>query len=366
MAGAAPLSHVLISTDAIGGVWSYSVALAAGLAAGGRQCTLAVVGPPAQPHQVKAVAELPGCRLVETGLALDWLAPDRDTLDATAEALSTLTARFGATTAHLHAPCLAGPGWSVPVVVTAHSCMATWWDTVRGGPRPDGFAWHAAATLDGLQRAGHVVAPSQAFADALHRAYAIGRTVDVIHNGLPGAPAGEKGRENFVLTAGRLWDAGKNIAVLDQAAATMTAPIRAAGPLAGPDGGAFTPSRLAPAEDLPPAALRAMMARAAIFAAPSLYEPFGLCVLEAAQTGAPLVLADIPTFRELWGGAALFVPPCDAAAWARTLDALMADPAARAELGAAARTRAACFTQDAMVQATAALHAAPARSRQAA
>ena len=39
----------------------------------------------------------------------------------------------------------------------------------------------------------------------------------------------------------------------------------------------------------------------------ALYEPFGLAVLEAAQAGCALVLSDIPTFRELWDGAALFV-----------------------------------------------------------
>ncbi len=360
------MSHVLISTDAIGGVWSYSLALAAGLAAEGHRCTLAVAGPAAQPHQAQAVSQISGCSLVETGLPLDWLAPDRYTLDRTAEALAGLAARLGATTVHLHAPCLAACGWGVPVVVTAHSCMATWWDTVRGGPLPEAFAWHAAATLDGLQRATHVIAPSQAFADDLRRAYALGRSIEVIHNGLPGTVAGDAVREDFVLTAGRLWDAGKNIAVLEQAAEFMATPIRAAGPLAGPDGGTFTPSRLAPAGNLSPVSLHAMMARAAVFAAPSLYEPFGLCVLEAAHTGAPLVLADIPTFRELWTGAALFVPPREPAAWARTLNALIADPIARAELGQAARTRAASYTQDAMVQATAALHATPAHARQAA
>ncbi len=49
-----------------------------------------------------------------------------------------------------------------------------------------------------------------------------------------------------------------------------------------------------------------------IFVSTSLYEPFGLAVLEAAQAGCPLVLSDIATFRELWDGAAIFFPPGDA------------------------------------------------------
>ena len=360
------MSHILITTDAVGGVWSYSLALATGIASGGQSCTLAVLGPAAQPHQMQAAAAIPRCTLVQTGLELDWLAPDRATLDRTARALAALATRARATSAHLHAPCLAAADWPVPVVATAHSCMATWWEAVRGGPTPEGFAWHTAATLEGLARAAHVIAPSHAFGRDLRRAYGLTRTMEVIHNGLPDAAAAEAGRDGCVLTAGRLWDEGKNVAILDQAAAQMQAPIHAAGPLAGPDGTAFAPGRLVALGTLSAPSLRAAMRRAAIFAAPSLYEPFGLAVLEAAQTGAPLVLADIPTFRELWDGAALFVPPREAAAWARALNALMGDPAARATLGQAARSRAAAYTQAAMVQATAALHAAPAGARQAA
>ena len=356
----------MITTDAVGGVWSYSLALAAGLAARFTRCTLAVLGPPARDHLLQAASDIPGCTLVQTGLPLDWMLPDAAGLRRTAAALADLAARLDVTTTHLHAPCLAAADWPVPVIATAHSCMATWWSAVRGGARPDGFAWHEAATQEGLDRATCVIAPSQAFADDLRRVYTLGRPPTVVHNGLPASPASAAERADTILAAGRLWDAGKNIAVLDEAAALLHAPIQAAGPLASPDGGVFQPRRIATLGNLPARRLREAMARAALFAAPSLYEPFGLCVLEAAQTGAPLVLADIPTFRELWSGAAVFVAARDPAAWARTLGTLMADPEARAALGQAASRRAATYTQQAMVDATAALHAGATRARQAA
>ena len=44
------------------------------------------------------------------------------------------------------------------------------------------------------------------------------------------------------------------------------------------------------------------MARASIYALPARYEPFGLSILEAALSGAALVLGDIPSLREVWGG----------------------------------------------------------------
>ena len=79
------------------------------------------------------------------------------------------------------------------------------------------------------------------------------------------------------------------------------------------------------------------MRRSAIFAAPSRYEPFGLAVVEAAISGAALVLADIPTFRELWSDAALFVSPDDSGGWSRALTELAEDSVLRERLSAEAQ-----------------------------
>jgi glycosyltransferase involved in cell wall biosynthesis len=95
------------------------------------------------------------------------------------------------------------------------------------------------------------------------------------------------------------------------------------------------------------------MRSAGIFVSPSLYEPFGLAVAEAARLGLPLVLSDIPTFRELWDDAALFVPPRDPKALARAFNGLAADPALRRSFGEAARLRSRRYTPE--VQATAML-----------
>ncbi len=83
------------------------------------------------------------------------------------------------------------------------------------------------------------------------------------------------------------------------------------------------------------------MGEAAIFAHPARYEPFGLAVLEAAMAGCALVLGDIPTLRELWDGAAVFVAPGRPDRLGEALAALAADEAGCRALGearAAART----------------------------
>ncbi|HEX8375042.1 MAG TPA: glycosyltransferase, partial [Geminicoccaceae bacterium] len=84
--------------------------------------------------------------------------------------------------------------------------------------------------------------------------------------------------------------------------------------------------------------------------APARYEPFGLAVLEAAASGCALVLGDILSLRELWGGAARFVSRNEPDALRRALLDLIGNEAARERLGAAARERARAFTRDRMVE----------------
>jgi len=93
------------------------------------------------------------------------------------------------------------------------------------------------------------------------------------------------------------------------------------------------------------------MARSAIVASPSRYEPFGLAPLEAAQAGAALVLADIPTYRELWDGAAVFAPADDAQAFAAALNRVASDDGLRRELATSAKERSTRFTLQAQAAA---------------
>jgi glycosyltransferase involved in cell wall biosynthesis len=60
------------------------------------------------------------------------------------------------------------------------------------------------------------------------------------------------------------------------------------------------------------AQLRALYSRAAIYAATSRYEPFGMAALEAALSRCAIIANDIPTFREIWGDAAMYFAANDA------------------------------------------------------
>ena len=107
----------------------------------------------------------------------------------------------------------------------------------------------------------------------------------------------------------------------------------------GPNGARSSLRHLQRARRAAPSARCARrLARTADLRFAGAYEPFGLAVLEAAQAGCALLLSDIPTFRELWDGAALFVAAATIAraSPSRASDALLADPATRRGLGGAA------------------------------
>ena len=350
--------RILVTTDAVGGVWRYSLTLAREWAARGILVDLAVLGPAPVLAQQREAAAIPGLILHQTGLALDWTAPDPATLQQIAADLAEFAACLGVDAVHLHAPALVGneAEWPVPVVAVLHSCLLTWWQAMRGGAPPPDFAWRIAATAAGLRRAAHVVVPSQAFGDATLFAYGIARPLAVIRNGrhpLPVPAQAAAQRPRVVLAAGRFWDESKDVVTLDAAAALLDATLFAAGSFIGPNGERASAPALQQLGSLDETGLATAFAGARVFVSTARYEPFGLAVLEAAQAGLALVLADIPTFRELWDGAACFVAPGHVPGFAAALSQALDDPTPLAD---AARIRARAYSAAAMADATLALH----------
>ena len=347
------LTKVLMTADAVGGVWTYALDLAAGLQERGVAITLAVLGPaPSDGQRAKAKA-VPGLHLIETGLGLDWTAENADQVAEAGRALTALAAELDCDLVHLNNPALAAAArFPCPVIAVCHSCVATWWDAVRGGDLPGDFAWRTDLVRQGYRAADLLLAPSAAFAQATAQAYAPLEQPRVVHNGRASRPRSTTSAgatEPFVLTAGRLWDEGKNVAALDRVAGRLAAPVLAAGPTVGPNGAAVVLHHAKALGHVPMEALDTLFAARPIFASLAFYEPFGLAVLEAAQAGCPLVLSDIPTFRELWDDAATFVDPRDEDGIARALSRLLADPAEHERLGRAGQERAGRYTVTAMV-----------------
>jgi glycogen synthase len=331
---------ILMTTDCVGGVWTFTLELARSLATRDVEITLACLGGRLSAADRDEAGKLSKVVLREAPYRLEWMESPWDDVASTSQWLRELIAESGADLLHLN--CY-GPGmydYDVPVLLTAHSCVNTWWQAVHGHAPDDGWKRYRDCVLSALARADRVVAPTSAFRAALGAAYAeVEMTpISVVHNGIDVVPddLNAGGRAPFVLSAGRIWDEAKQLRRLVEAAPRLMCPvfIAGAGRFERPAPGVVSLGRVSRAQ------LAAYYRRASVYAHPAVYEPFGLSILEAAAAGCPLVLADIPTLRELWSDAAVFVAREDTGAWGRTLNELLGNAPARRTYGRAARERA--------------------------
>jgi glycosyltransferase involved in cell wall biosynthesis len=209
-----------------------------------------------------------------------------------------------------------------------------------------------------LDRADEVVTVSDTVAREIAEHHLTRRPVTVVPNAADGAPlpaAAPGERERSIVYMGA-FIAYKDVPTL----------VRAAGLLPGwtlhlasrvPAGVRAELTRLAERvgarvvfhDGVDEAGYAALLDTATALVTASLDEGFGLPVVEAMQRGVPVVLTDIPIFREVGGDAARYAAPGDAAAFAREVAAL-ADPAEWRRRSAAALERAARYSWDASAE----------------
>ncbi|MBV8459869.1 MAG: glycosyltransferase family 4 protein [Candidatus Eremiobacteraeota bacterium] len=197
--------------------------------------------------------------------------------------------------------------------------------------------------------------------------------VHVVHMGVDPAPSAATsvqlhGAERYVLAVGED-EPRKNFATLRRAMTLLPESLRRTTGLViagrsrpSPDGGRvalhesrreltieFPGAESAPTlvtGEVSDAVLGELYAHAAVFAFPSIYEGFGLVVLEAMAHGTPVVASDAASIPEVAGDAALYFPAGDADALAHTLLQAITDENAAAALAAAGKIRAREFSWD--------------------
>jgi glycogen synthase len=304
--------RILLTADTAGGVWTYAVELASELRRRGHEPLLAAMG-----IEARSAA---GIEVRFLRCELEWSEDAWADVDRAGRWLLDLRNEFEPDVVHVNGYAHAALDWQAPTVCVSHSDVASWFEAVRGEPLPSSWRRYRETVEAGLAAADVVVSPTRAQLDSLERHYRFETTRTVIPNGR--RPLRRRPKEQLIAGAGRAWDEAKGLAELAQ--------MRVGWPVEIADG-----SRTADETS-------ELLARAAIFAGPARYEPFGLAALEAATTGSALVLGDIASLREVWGGAATYV--ADVRELGRALRKLIRSVELRQELGERARLRAFRFS----------------------
>jgi glycogen(starch) synthase len=334
--------RVLMTTDTLGGVWTFSLELIASLAHRNVSFTLATMGHLLSQRQRYDLAKLPNVDLRESEYRLEWMNQPWCDVDAAGQWLLEIQDEVAADLVHINGYSHAGLGWNVPVVCAGHSCVLSWWAAVHNSEPPGSWDNYRKRASAGLRNADAIIAPSHAMAESLKQIYGpLAQDVHVIANGRSAASFSRGPKHPFIFGAGRLWDQAKNLAALDAAAIGLPWPVYIAGQHEHPEiGSQFSANNVRMLGELGAQEMRCWLAEADIYALPAKYEPFGLSVLEAALSGCALLLGDIPSLRENWEGAAIFVDPDDIGAIHASLLRLIKHPVERRRAATAAHDRA--------------------------
>ena len=263
--------------------------------------------------------------------------------------------------AAVHATTPLAPARRDALIVTVHDAVP-WTHPETLTPR--GVSWHRAMIGRAAERAAAIVVPSTSVADDLAGVFpAAAGKLHVIGHGVTAMPAPpnavERRRrwglpERYVLSIATL-EPRKGLDVLVTAmaaAASGTAHLVVVGSpgWGGVDVAAVAAAAGLPADRLhllgrlPDTDLAAALAGAAVLAAPSRSEGFGLPVLEAMAAGVPVICSDAPALVELAGGVGLIVPRNDPSALATAIGAVYGDSAMAGELARRGLRRAQDFS----------------------
>jgi glycogen synthase len=340
------MKRLLMTTDAVGGIWDFSLQLAESVGDYGLEVALVTMGPLPSESQKREVQRVPNITFYESTYRLEWMEDPWEDIAQAGKWLLELEQQLQPDLVHLNGYVHGALNWEAPVCLVGHSCVISWWNAVHHEPTPQSWSKYRLAVQKGIQHCDFLVAPSLSMLKMLERWYGQAPASSVIYNGRSSQRFRPERKEPIVFSAGRVWDAAKNMGALIRCAGDLPWQFVMAG-----EGGSeiALPSNFRALGKVPSNQIAKEMARASIYCLPARYEPFGLSVLEAALAGCALILSDIDSFRELWSGAALFVPPDDDRRLKQVLNDLITDDRLRENLARAAWERAQKYSLETMV-----------------
>jgi glycosyltransferase involved in cell wall biosynthesis len=354
--------RVLMTTDTVGGVWTFSMELAAALEPYDVEIVLAAMGGRPSRDQRREGNRHANVRLLTSTYRLEWMEEPWRDVEESGRWLLELESAVRPDVVHLNSYGHGALDWNSPVVLTAHSCVLSWWLQVKGNEAPSAWDRYRQLVRHSVAGADVITAPSKAMLRAIRESSGSRLSCPrVVYNGRNSSRYRVADKDPLILTAGRLWDEAKNVAALSHIAAKLPWPVCVAGEDREPGGGSVSFPGCQMLGRLTQAELARWYARAPIYALPALYEPFGLTILEAALSGCALVLGDIASLRELWEDCAIYVPPHDKEELEGLLLELIENQAMRETMARRSYARAQMFTADRMAREYLGIYASLAR-----
>ncbi len=337
--------RILLTTDPIGGVWTFTKELSTGLLRRGHSVALVSFGRALSREQTgwcRNQARLYGraFRFDCSAVPLEWMRSNHATYLDAEPLLRRVADSFAPDVLHTSQFCFGRIPLTVPRIVTAHSDVLSWTAACRT-PHTHPADWlsrYRSLVQEGLDAADAVAAPTRWMLHALAEHFALPSPTRVIANGRTLTPLTlPPPRQLQAVSVGRLWDQAKNLSLLTAIEPPMR--LLVAGEREHEHSAA--PAQLGQTTLLgllTEAELLTLFHASSIYLAPSIYEPFGLAPLEAALCGCAVLANDLPSLREVWGEAALYFT--DSNSLAAILRHLAASPEALARAQQAAHRRA--------------------------
>jgi glycosyltransferase involved in cell wall biosynthesis len=344
--------RLILTTDTIGGVWTFTKELASGLLRRGHEICLISFGRVPSDGQQQSALDLKmmhpsSFQYQASDLPLEWMQSNEESYTEGASLLLALDKAFGPDAYVLSQYCFGALPVSAPKLIVAHSDVLSWAAACRE-TLDESSPWmctYRRLVGDGLEHADAVISPTTAYLKDLRSHFPLLPPLQqVIANGRSVKPELQENRVLGAVTAGRLWDKAKNLRLLTER--TLPMPLTIAGESdvvvqsndelrwVGPQG---------------ESALMELFRRNAVYVCTSLYEPFGLTPLEAALCGCAIVAMDIPTLREVWADSAVYFH--DADSLMSSLTELSNDEKKLSRLQEMSHERAATYTSSRMADA---------------
>lgn len=340
---------ILMTTDTVGGVWTYVMSLCKCLEHYNVEIHLLSMGGMLSEEQQAQVNAISCICIYQSSFKLEWMQSCERDVQSAREWVAFMYNKIRPDIIHFNNFGQTLGSWNCPVITVYHSCVISWWIAVKGENPPPEWGKYIQAVRNTIEVSDVIVAPSHSMLEQARTANGDFKNAKVIYNGLdsPSEYIGEK--EYIVLTAGRIWDEAKNIKMLLKTAKHIEWPVYIAGnhhisgtpPVSIVENVHFL-------GHLTHKKLQHYMRRASIFVMPAQYEPFGLSVLEAARSSCALILADIPSFREIWGDAAVYFDQNEEVEIQKALQNLIADEELRVQISQRAYERSLDFSAQKM------------------